>query len=167
MNKQNPNRAEWWLLGTLMMVVFAFFIIVMLLASEAKAQTTPGVAYCSLYAREATRIDLMHTIPVKPENVGDEYIEQLAVQVFKQCVSVLPTLLPLPAEHRNLGTWVNDMRRMLIERAGTAPAVANDDEWRAQCRTEYKTWDEATGTVVRSGSDARVPCPCGKEVTCD
>jgi len=135
-----------------------------------------GVAYCAVFAREAVRIDLMHTIPVSPQDVSNDYIEALAVQVFKQCVSVLPTLLPLPEKHRNLGSWIGDMRYMLeqrIEGAGTAPAadrpqasIASDEAWRQQCAATYRSWDEETGTVVRRGSHERVRCPCGDGVDC-
>jgi hypothetical protein len=145
-------------------------ILAVLAARAVKAETpSPGVAYCSLYARESTRVDLMHTIPVKPENVSDEYIKALAVQVFKECVSVLPALLPLPEQHRGLDTWISDMRYLLVQRAGTVPATAaipDDDLWRQQCEAQYRTWDPDTGTVVRAGSPDRVKCPCGGEVDC-
>lgn len=133
-------------------------------------EVSPGVAYCALYAREAVRIDLIHTIPVKPEDVNDAYITHLAVQVFKDCVSVLPTLLPLPEAHRNLDTWVGDMRYLIMQRVGTAPAtaepIAADEAWRQQCAATYRSWDEETGTVVRRGSHERVRCPCGDGVDC-
>ena len=132
------------------------------------AEPSPSVAYCAIYSREAVRIDLMHTIPVRPQDVSDSYIEALAVQVFNQCVSILPTLLPLPEAHRNLDTWVNDMRYLITQRAGTVPAAAAPDEgdWASACAAEYRSWDPASGTVVRHGSPERVPCPCGKEVEC-
>ena len=131
---------------------------------------SPGVAYCALYAREAARIDIMHTAPVSA-SVTDAYIEALAVKLFEECVSVVPALLPLPEEHRNLGSWVKDMQRLLISRSGIEPAgdapVGVDDSWRASCAAEYRTWDPDTETVVRAGSPERVRCPCGEEVQCD
>ena len=157
----------WAIILVLIGAVVLFFVVML---SHARAETpSPGVAYCSLYARESTRVDLMHTIPVKPENVSDEYIKALAVQVFKECVSVLPTLLPLPELHRDLDTWISDMRYLLVQRAGTVPATAaipDDDLWRQQCEAQYRTWDPDTGTVVRAGSPDRVKCPCGGEVDC-
>jgi hypothetical protein len=141
----------------------------MLLAVAARAEQLTAspvhLAFCALYSRESVRIDLMHSRPVG--TVTDKYIESLAVQVFHQCMSILPTLLPLPEAHRNLDTWVADMRTLLVSRAGTEPAMGGDDEWRDQCQRQYRTWDEATGTVIRAGSPARVRCPCGEGVTCE
>jgi hypothetical protein len=114
----------------------------------------------------------MHTIPVKPDEVSDKYIVDLAVQVFKACTSVLPTLLPLPEDHRQLSTWVNDMRYLITQRdvaiatAGTEPATVGEDDWAAQCAAEYRSWNPEDGTVVRRGSPTPVRCPCGREVVC-
>jgi hypothetical protein len=139
---------------------------IVLASSEGRASEA-GFAYCAIWTREAVRIDLLHTIPVKPDEVTDSYIESLAVQVFRECVSVLPALLPLPEQHRSLKTWVGDMRFMVSQRdrtasvAGTVPASAapDDDAWREACRSEYRTWDEADGTVIRNGNPERVRCP--------
>lgn len=165
-----PNLAL-WLIG--MVAVGAILLLLAALMSFARAEepVTPSVAYCALYSREAVRIDLMHTIPVSPGDVTDSYIEALAVRVFQDCVSILPTLLPLPEAHRNLDSWIIDMRYLIMQRVGTAPAtaepIAGDEEWRRQCAATYRTWDEETGTVIRRGSHERTECPCGKGVTCD
>jgi hypothetical protein len=153
--------------------VIGFFAGLMCGLFSSQAETpSPGVSYCAIWAREAARIDIMHTAPVSAA-VTDAYIEGLAVKLFSECVSVVPALLPLPEGHRDLGTWVKDMQRMLILQPGTEPAAEKppaqgdaDDEWRAACAAEYQTWDEETGTVVRAGSPERVRCPCGKEVDC-
>jgi hypothetical protein len=162
----NPDFGLW----ATTIVVFGAFVLLIVVLLQAKAETVQAspvhLAYCSLFARESVRIDIMHSRPIGP-TVTDEYIEGLAVEVFKQCMSVLPTLLPLPEAHRNLGTWVEDMRTLLISRAGTEPAMAGDAEWREQCERQYFTWDEATGTVIRAGNPARVKCPCGQEVQCE
>jgi hypothetical protein len=155
--------------ATVLVIILAIGIMFAALLITAKAETVQAspvhLAYCSLFARESVRIDLMHSRPIGP-TVTDEYIEGLAVEVFKQCMSILPTLLPLPEAHRNLTTWTADMKTLLVSRAGTEPAMSGDAEWRAQCERQYRTWDEATGTVIRTGNPARVKCPCGEEVDC-
>jgi len=81
---------------------------------------------------------------------GMDNIGELA-NAFMECISVLPARLPYSTEPQ-----------------GTVPAGVdpNEETWRAECRAEYRSWDEATGTVVRRGSSERVRCPCGSEVTC-
>ena len=88
-----------WILSLVITAAIVVLMAVLLWANPAKSETpSTGMAFCSLYAREATRIDLMHTIPVKPENVSDSYIKALATRLYMECVSVIPALLPLP-EH--------------------------------------------------------------------
>lgn len=137
----------------------------------------PNAAYCALYAREAVRIDIMHTLPVSRDEANSQYPRELARKVFAQCLTVVPALLPLPEEHRQLDTWAADMATMIEARLMTlgaapatdAPAVeetSDEEAWRFQCRAEYRSWDEETGTVVRRGSSERVKCPCGSTVQC-
>lgn len=67
------------------------------------------------------------------------------VQAYGDCIRVLPHRLDIP------------------EAAGTVPATdklnAAGETWSEACAREYRTWDEATGTVVRRGSPDRVECP--------
>jgi hypothetical protein len=168
MSDDRPADIGLW--ATVLVIVGAIVILFVVLLNTAKAEqieaTPVQLAFCALYARESARIDLQHTLPVNPSTVSDDYIRSLAVKVYGQCLSVLPTLLPLPSAHRDLGTWVADMKTLLVSRAGTEPAMAGDAEWRAQCERQYFTWDEATGTVIRAGNPARVRCPCGEEIDC-
>lgn len=120
------------------------------------------LAYCALYAREATRIDIMHTEPVDTRIANTNYITLLATRVYRQCVDNLPALLPLPEEHRNMRSWAADMRALVLSRSGTVPASDDRTSWAEACAAEYRTWDEATGTVVRHGSPERVECPLVK-----
>jgi hypothetical protein len=48
-----------------------------------------------------------------------------------------------------------------VGRQGTEPATAatGDAAWREACRSQYLTWNEADGTVVRRGSPEPVRCP--------
>jgi hypothetical protein len=164
----DDKPADIGLWATVFVIVGAIVLLFVVLLNTARAETpSPGVAFCSLWARESARIDLMHSLPVNPATVTDEYITALAVKLFKECVSVVPALLPLPPEHRSLQAWAEDMRALLISRAGTEPAMSGDAEWRAQCAATYRTWDEETGTVIRAGNPARVRCPCGEEVVCE
>jgi hypothetical protein len=168
MSDDRPADIGLW--ATVFVIVGAIVILFVVLLNTARSETVQAspvhLAYCSLFARESVRIDLMHSRPIGP-TVTDDYIEGLAVEVFKQCMSVLPTLLPLPEAHRDLNTWVEDMKTLLVSRAGTEPAMSGDAEWRAQCERQYFTWDEGTGTVIRAGNPARVRCPCGQEVVCE
>jgi hypothetical protein len=126
--------------------------------------------YCALYAREQARIDIMHTLPITPKEAGSGYPVALAVQIFKECISILPASLPLTPAHRNLDSWAEDMEIMIqarLTQVGGSPAPeAEAPDYSAQCAAEYRTWDPETGTVIRKGSHERVPCPCGKEVDC-
>jgi hypothetical protein len=124
-------------------------------------------AYCSLYAREAVFINLMHG----PSFTADtDVILGKAKEHYSQCLSILPALLPLPEKTGTLEQWLADIRDLVILKAGTQPAkeqpVADEETWKEQCRAEYKSWDEETGTVVRKGNPERVRCPCGGEVQC-
>jgi hypothetical protein len=169
-SRGQAKPADIGLWATVFVVVGAIVILFVVLINTARSETVQAspvhLAYCSLFARESVRIDIMHSRPIGP-TVTDEYIEGLAVEVFKQCMSVLPTLLPLPEAHRNLGTWVEDMRTLLISRAGTEPAMSGDAEWREACSRTYRTWNEETGTVIRRGNPDPVRCPCGKDVVCE
>lgn len=120
------------------------------------------LAYCALYAREAVRIDIMHTQPIDTRIANTNYLTLLAERVYRQCVDNLPVLLPLPEEHRSMKTWASDMRALVLTRAGTEPATDRGGGWAEACAAEYRTWDEASGTVVRRGSPERVECPLVK-----
>lgn len=118
---------------------------------------------CELYARESARISITHaektTVP------SEEELIQLFLREYWLCVSVVPALLP---PDQTIEEWARDIRGILLSDVGKTPAKDDPDdvEWRRQCRAEYSTWDEATGTVVRRGSPERVPCPCMGEIVC-
>lgn len=57
-------------------------------------------------------------------------------RAYGDCIRVLPARLPV---------------------SGTVPATG--ETWAEACDREYRTWDAATGTVVRRGSPDRVECP--------
>jgi len=170
-----------WVIGTLLVTLIALLFAVLMFAAKASAEpVSAGLAYCSVYAREQARIDIMHTLPVTPAEAQGKYPVELAVRIFRECVSVLPTLLPLTPEHRSLDSWHDDVQVMIrarlaemgVQPAADPPAEASavaapdDEEWRRQCAAEYSTWDPDTGTVVRRGSPERVRCPCMGEVQC-
>lgn len=94
-------------------------------------------AHCEKYAQAVSNI------------AKDDYINVIT-RAYGECISVLPFLLEIPKE------------------PGTVPATENpkEEEWRRQCRAEYNTWDEETGTVIRRGNPERVRCPCMGEVVC-
>lgn len=149
--------------------VYGFMIAPDRPCAEELIASPTQLAYCAIYSREAARIDIMHTRPVDMAMAGPTYPEDLAFAIYKQCVSILPTLLPLPEEHRNLASWNADLVEWIGSQQGTAPALSSPAAppgWAEQCAAEYVSWDAATGTVIRRGSPERVPCPCGKEVDC-
>jgi len=130
--RKNKIFAAWMtllLLGGILLVVLSW-------ASKSKAEEYSMVSdasktYCYEYAqREVQRAtDKMGALVV----------------AYSDCISVLPERLPL------------------AELQGTAPAAdrpaSNDDGWSEACEREYRSWDKATGTVVRRGSPDRVECP--------
>lgn len=158
----------------LLIMALGFVSGQMLYSCVAKAEELSEIdkksaGYCALYSRELVRIRIMH-----PEGrlVADtDIVANWAIEEYKACLSILPAMLPVPASGA-YKEWLADMRDLIILNAGTEPASdtpqgdLNDEEWRAQCRAEYNTWEEETGTVIRRGNPERVRCPCGGEVTC-
>ena len=135
-----------------------------------------NASYCSLYAREMVFIDALHSGELTSDS---DVIRNAAIAHYTDCISIIPTLLPLPPGVGTFDQWVADIRDVIYWRAkihvrtiGTAPATSakpkdpDDEEWRRQCRAEYNTWNEDDGTVIRRGNPERVRCPCGEEVIC-
>ena len=161
-----------------MFCAFVAFCAIHLSARSAEqySEISPKLgAYCSLYARQMVFIKVMH--PVESITADSDVILGVAKQEYQDCLSVLPTLLPLPKELGSLNQWLADMREIIILRARTqgiepateqpvVPVNLKEEEWKEQCRAEYVSWDEATGTVLRRGNPERVRCPCGGEVQC-
>jgi len=155
--------------------------------SEEYSEINPKLAaYCSIYARESVFIQVMH--PTTSITADTDVILAMAKKEYGECLSVLPTLLPLPAELGGFEQWLADIRDLLILKTGRKPAAErplptttsferfkptpvsatglDDATWRAQCAAEYRTWNPDTGTVIRGNGIGEVPCPCGKEVKC-
>jgi hypothetical protein len=176
MSDDRPADIGLW--ATVLVIVGAIVILFVVLLNTAKAEelseiSVHNASFCSLYARQMVFTDMMHG---KRPTADTDYILEVARKHYADCLAVLPALMPLPADTGSLKTWLADMRDLLVltgsERvadAGTKPATEapSDEEWRRQCRAEYATWDEATGTVIRRGSPDRQPCPCGKGVNCE
>lgn len=169
-DSREPRQLLLWL--SLIALIFVS-ITVMARGEERLSEISPKLAaYCALYSREMTLINILH--PTKAIDADTDVILEIAKGHYGDCLSVLPTLLPMPANLGDLKSWLADMRDVVLLRSrslGTEPAVEEkvvegDEEWRAQCRAEYNSWEEETGTVVRRGSPQRVRCPCGGEVRC-
>lgn len=130
-----------------------------------------SAAYCHLWSREMTRIEIQH--PTRSITADTDVILGIAKQHYGECLAVLPTLVPLPEELGSLREWLADMRDLLILRAGTEPATddptpsekpsSGDEAWREACALNYRTWDPDSETVVRRGSSKRVRCPMVQE----
>jgi hypothetical protein len=162
-----------WLVIAIIISSLITFFVVMLLIRPAKSQEQLSeidenlAAYCSLYSREVVFIRVMH--PTTHLTADTDYILDMAKREYGECLSVLPTLLPLPGEFGSLKSWLADIRDLVILRAGTKPAndppepvstkLVDDVKWRNACANEYRTWDEETGTVIRNGNPDRVRCP--------
>ena len=121
-----------------------------------------NASYCALYSRVEVLRDAMHGTGLTADT---DVVLARAKGHYGDCLAVLPTLLPVSDD---LETWLADMRDVLVLRGaervaniGTEPASVNPSEeaWREACRSEYRTWDEADGTVVRRGSPEPVRCP--------
>jgi hypothetical protein len=160
----------------MLVAVAAILISVLHARSEDLSEISVGNAsYCALYSREMVFIEMMHGDDMVVADT--DYILKIAQGHYGDCLAVLPTLLPLPEETGSLRSWLADIRDLMVLTGrkkvidiGTVPAVDKkpdpDEEWRRQCRAEYSTWEEETGTVVRRGSPERVRCPCGTEIQC-
>lgn len=115
-----------------------------------------GLALCQPIVASATTYSMISDSNMAYCDLFAKRSGGTAAEMYKaygDCIRVLPTRLPMP------------------EAPGTVPATdrppePGDEAWRAQCRAEYRTWDEETGTVIRRGSPERVKCPCGAEVDC-
>ena len=131
-----------------------------------------NASYCALFARQMVFMEIFQDGKLTADS---DVIRSAAVAHYSDCVSILPTLMPLPPDLGAFDQWVADVRDLVFMMAkekagsiGTVPATENtaDEEWRRACRGEYNTWDEQTGTVIRRGNPERVRCPCGTEVVC-
>lgn len=151
-------------------MLWAFFNMMGWAKAEELSLISPAPAsYCALYSRTETLMDILH--PKEGLVADTDVVLQRAKGHYTDCLSVVPTLLPVS---QGLQPWLADMRDLIILKAryeGTMPAtekptVREDTSWKDQCRAEYRSWDEDTGTVVRRGSPERVKCPCGTEVEC-
>lgn len=171
-----PADIGLWAIFAIVVGAIVLLFIVLVNTSEAEELSEISIrnaSYCALYSREMVFIDALHGEPITADT---DYILARAKAHYGDCLAVLPTLLPLPAETGSLKAWLADMRDLLVltgskrvADVGTEPATASpsDAEWRAQCRAKYRTWDEETGTVIRAGNPVRQKCPCGGEVVCE
>lgn len=149
---------------------FLLTIGLLLASGEGRAEdlseiSVKSASYCALYSREMVFIEMMHGREVVTADT--DYILDLAKRHYADCLAVLPALLPLPPEGA-LKVWLADVRDLLVltgsakvADVGTAPATEDpgDAAWREACAAEYRTWNEADGTVVRNGNPERVRCP--------
>jgi len=95
-------------------------------------------------------------------------VEIRAQAQFRTCTFLVEyAVLPLPdLPPAQTVNWAARVALDAVGRQGTEPAAADptpssqrDAAWREACRSEYRTFREADGTVVRRGSSARVKCP--------
>lgn len=129
--------------------------------------------YCSLWAREQTMIDITSATDFTTLTSSQPQILKDKAKNLLLCQAM--DMKPLLEGDNSDEAWSLRVYRLLIVQAeayataqGTEPAdeKPGDEAWREQCRAEYRTWDEDTGTVVRRGSHERVRCPCGGDVAC-
>jgi hypothetical protein len=165
--------------------VGAFALVVALVsASICPVAATPD-GYCQLWARDVAELEVRTGAQLNLIFEGDSLVfsrrddvdlktadgnlvEIRAETQFRTCMAIpeydaLP-LPDLPTAHAE--NWATTVALYAVGRQGTEPAgvdptpnPASAAEWRAACEAEYRTWDEADGTVVRRGSSERVPCP--------
>lgn len=153
------DRALWWLVGILMILAVLLGAAVM-----SRRAVAEDIGYCLLWAREATRLDYQNAAELVPA----EAIERNVVRRYHWCAlqeTGQRLLLPGRPEEHATAAWSAFLAEAFAARlaarqaAGTAPADVGPSEWVEACAAEYRTWDEATGTVVRRGSPERVRCP--------
>lgn len=148
-------------------------IIVGLMSTPAYA----GDQYvCALWARAQNSVDFSTTNDVDMLTADEGFIALRLDDLYGSCI-LQPKLRPGLEGDRSTNVYIAGIMAILqtrISQVGTEPAGSDptpaspkgDEEWKAQCRYEYNSWDEETGTVVRHGSPERVRCPCGNGVTC-
>jgi hypothetical protein len=174
-NDSKTERAAWFLLAFFLML--AVLLAAAILTRPVRAEELSEIpaklaAYCSLYSREMVLIQILH--PTESIVADTDVILELAKKEYGDCLAVLPTLLPLPAELGSLKSWLADMRDLLIERSGRKPATdpppdppeaaidppVGEAAWRQACAAKYRTWNPADETVIRpesKGGQQRCP----------
>jgi hypothetical protein len=141
--------------------------------------------YCSLWSRDVAELevrigaqlnltfagnDLVYSQKDDPDiAVADaNLVEIRANDHYRTCLMLTEfDALPLPdVPAAQTPNWAARVASYAIGRQGTEPAAADPTpkeggtaEWRAACAEQYRTWNEADGTVVRRGSPEPVKCP--------
>jgi len=178
MDDQAERKETVWVVSVLVVLLVVLLVVILTWSSKAQAEkfseiSAVNASYCALYARQMVFIDAMHGDGKL--TADSDVIKNAALAHYVDCISILPTLLPLPSDLGGYDRWVVDIRDLVFLRAkekvvtiGTVPATAKptDEEWRRQCRAEYASWNEEDGTVIRRGNPTPVRCPCMAEVQC-
>lgn len=143
------------------MVVAAALIVAISVLLSVRFAKAEDPLLCLLYSREYVRVQLATAgDDVDLRTADAAYIEKLAAQRYYRCLNA-EVPLPWPGEKQDRSTeaWAIQMSKLVLGKQGTVPAT-DDEDWRTQCREEYRTWRESDATVIRYNSRGkRVPCP--------
>lgn len=133
---------------------------------------------CTLWAREAVRIDLETSTDPAVVNANLAKIIDMAERLYHRCLLLETEQPALPdVPERSTEGWARSMLEHVQQPQGTVPAGdapsprfscesasgcldVGSPEWKAYCRKNWRTYRESDDTVIRAGSGGRrVLCP--------
>lgn len=142
-----------------------------LLAAICSPAWAASPEFCTVFAREWTRIHFIHNAEIAKANWPTlEQRERAAAwsapgrqewilsRNYSACINASVDVLRLPDNlpESSDEAWL----KFLIGTTAEPPDPTVDDEAKVDwCKAEYKTYDPADGTVLRRGYKERVPCP--------
>jgi hypothetical protein len=169
----------WDRFAWLLFALCAVFVILILAGVIVKAEDKDPdrTVLCAMLARELVRVEIetastftpvivsevlhFEQAPdaslreVTPEAALKRYAEQM-----KACEAIPDFLPSLPkVDAAGNASWARAVVTLATRLDGVAPASEGREGWAEACAAEYRTWDNATGTVIRRGRPERVRCP--------
>ena len=162
-----------------------FRLLVVLLVTAYILGPSPSKAadpyLCTLWAREAVRIEIETSADPAVMSAGSAKIIALAERAFHRCLLFETEQPALPdVQERDTAAWARSMLRHVQVPQGTAPAgdepeqesprfscqspsgclPVGSPEWKDYCRQTWRTYRSSDDTVVRAGTGGRrVLCP--------
>lgn len=132
-------------------VLAAAGLVLAVLLGLAKAARAADAEYCRVYAREFLRVAVAAAAPdakLKAYLQARAWTRCLNADIAPTLPLVDGTVLALPPGTIPAGERVEAPATSSLQPAGAEA-----------CRRAYRSFDPATGTVIRRGSKRRVPCP--------
>lgn len=161
-----------------MNVIFAFALGAFLAAVTCDYTHAASMDYCRPYAAKFTQAMINYiwnrayttclnsdddpTVPTRwPDAVGIVNGSPLDVSAIGNSPATDASESAIASEEEKKILPESEVRGSAKEENSSTKAA-----WRAQCASEYRSWDAKTETVKRKGHRARETCPCGAGVVC-